>query len=68
MTLEELRQSTAATVTIADTSSVLGVDPRTVSHAIANGELPAIKVGRRILIVRERLVAMLTVESTDEVA
>jgi excisionase family DNA binding protein len=57
--LEELRASRAAVVTIAQAATVLGIDVRTVSRAIRNGELPALRLGRRLLIPRLRLLACL---------
>jgi excisionase family DNA binding protein len=59
MTLDELRASTSAVLTVADTAELLDVDPRTVLRGCDAGQLPSIKVGRRVLIVRERLLAML---------
>ena len=55
MDLEELRASRAAVVTIAEAAAVLGIDVRTVSRAIRNGELPALRLGRRLLIPRLQL-------------
>ncbi|GAA2850295.1 hypothetical protein GCM10010472_04190 [Pseudonocardia halophobica] len=57
--LNWLRQSTDATVTLADCARLLHLDPRTVSRAIEDGQLPSIKVGRRILIPRLPLLQML---------
>lgn len=55
-----LQNSTAATITVADTAEVMGVDPRTVGRGIDEGAIPAVKVGRRVLIPRLRLLAILT--------
>lgn len=63
MTLDELKASTSATVSMAAVASLLEVDERTVSHACDVGDIPVMKVGRRRLIPRERLLAMLTVET-----
>jgi excisionase family DNA binding protein len=57
-----LQESTAATVTIAATAEVLDVDERTVTRAIQDGQLPAVRVGRRWLIPRLRLLALLVNE------
>jgi excisionase family DNA binding protein len=57
--LEDLRASRAAVVTIAQAAAILGVDTRTVSRAIHNGELPALRLGRRLLIPRLPLLACL---------
>jgi excisionase family DNA binding protein len=59
MDLVELRASRSAVVTISDAAAVLGVDARTVSRAVQNGELPALRVGRRLLIPRLLLLACL---------
>jgi excisionase family DNA binding protein len=64
-TIDDLRASKAATLSIAQTTRVLAdldgnqLDERTVLRAAERGQLPSIKVGRRVLIVRERLLAML---------
>jgi excisionase family DNA binding protein len=59
--LDELRISRAAVVTVAQAASVFGVDVRTVTRAIENGELPALRLGRRVLIPRLPLLAALGV-------
>jgi excisionase family DNA binding protein len=57
--LDELMASRAAVVTVAQAASVLGVDVRTVSRAVQVGELPVLRLGRRILIPRLRLLELL---------
>jgi excisionase family DNA binding protein len=59
--LQELRVSRTAVVTVAQAASVLGVDVRTVSRAIENGDLPALRLGRRVLVPRLPLLAALGV-------
>jgi excisionase family DNA binding protein len=66
--LDELRASRSAVVTIADVATVLGIDARTVSRAVQNGELPALRVGRRILIPRLLLLACLGAAESPRVA
>ena len=61
MNLDELRISQAAVVTVAQAASVFGVDVRTVARAIENGEPPALRLGRRVLIRRLPLLAALGV-------
>ena len=65
MDLEELRISRAAVVTVAQAAAVFGVDVRTVARAIENGELPALRLGRRVLIPRLPLLAALGVVVDD---
>ena len=60
MDMDELRISRAAVVTVAQAASVFG-DVRTVSRAIENGELPSVRLGRRVLIPRLPLLAVLGV-------
>lgn len=68
MTLDELRSSTAPVLNIQQTCDVFEdlegerPDPRTVRRACERGQLPAVYVGRRIFVVRERLLAMLSAE------
>ena len=50
LTLDDLIASRAAVVTVAQAASVFGVDVRTVTRAIENGALPAVRLGRRVLI------------------
>jgi excisionase family DNA binding protein len=63
--LDELRISRAAVVTVAQAASVFGVDVRTVTRAIDNGELPALRLGRRVLIPRLPLLAALGIRVED---
>ena len=65
MNLEDLRASGSAVVTVAQAASVFGVDVRTVARAIENGELPAVRLGRRVLIPRLPLLAVLGVAVDD---
>jgi excisionase family DNA binding protein len=57
--LHWLQTTTAATITRADAAELLGVDQRTVTRAIIDGQLPSLRVGRRVLIPRVPLLARL---------
>jgi len=57
-TLQDARNSSAATLTRAQVARLMDVDPRTVTTAIKNGALPSIRLGRRVLIPRERFLSM----------
>jgi excisionase family DNA binding protein len=57
-TIETLRESASATITRGEAAAVLGVDPRTVSAGIREGNIPSIKIGRRVLIPRVRFLSM----------
>ena len=68
MDLDELRASRSAVGTIADAAAVLGIDARTVSRAVQNGELPPLRVGRRLLIPRLLLLACLGATESPQAA
>ncbi|WP_403023149.1 helix-turn-helix domain-containing protein [Salinibacterium sp. GXW1014] len=58
VTLADARSADTAALTIAEAARVLGVDPRTVSASAAAGELPSVRIGRRVLIPREPFLAL----------
>lgn len=57
-TLETIRRSNAAVITRADAAAALKIDPRTVSKGIKDGTIPSIRLGSRVLIPRERFLAL----------
>ena len=65
MTLEELRACTRAALTVTEVAEVFGLDPRTVRRACEDGQLPALYVGRRVLIPRDRLLSLLTAPNSS---
>ena len=65
MNLDDLRTSRSAVVTVSQAASVFGVDVRTVTRAIENGELQAVRLGRRVLFPRLPLLAALGVEGDE---
>jgi excisionase family DNA binding protein len=50
------------TYSIAECAAVLKVSRRTVSNAIHNGQLPAVRIGGRVLISRAVVAAMFAPE------
>ncbi|QNG38734.1 helix-turn-helix domain-containing protein [Geodermatophilaceae bacterium NBWT11] len=68
MDLDDLVKSKAAVVTVAEVAELLGVDVRTVTRAMNNGDLPALRVGRRLLVPRLPLLAHLGVPDTGPAA
>jgi excisionase family DNA binding protein len=66
--LDDLKVSRAAVVSISDAAELLGIDARTVSRAMQNGELPALRVGRRLLIPRLPFLACLGISDGGESA
>jgi excisionase family DNA binding protein len=57
--LEQARRSQVAALTITETAQLLQVDVRTVSRACEEGQLPHLRIGRRLLIPRLPLLALL---------
>lgn len=65
LTLAAARASDRATITIREVAELSGVDPRTVSGALSvnGGEIPARRIGRRIVIPRAAFLAWFEGES-----
>lgn len=64
--LDWLRNTKSAAATRNQTAQVLNIDPRTVTRAIKNGELPSVKIGGRVLIPTAALRRLLGVEETTK--
>jgi excisionase family DNA binding protein len=54
VTVEMLRESRSLVITRAEAAAALGVDPRTVTAGVENGSIPSVKLGRRVVIPREK--------------
>jgi len=59
MNLDDVRHSKAAALTVTETADVLQVDVRTVSRACDEGQIPSLRIGRRLLIPRLPLLTLL---------
>ena len=57
-TIDTLRGSRSLVITRTDAAAALGVDPRTVTAGIDNGTIPSVKLGRRVLIPREKFLRL----------
>ncbi len=55
----------AAVLTIQETARLLRISRQSAYQAVRTGELPTVKIGRRILVPRHRLEAMLGDTSDD---
>ena len=60
----ELRTTDREVLNRAEVAALLAVDPRTVDHAIGDGTIPAVRLGRRVLIPRRPFLEVFGVEST----
>lgn len=58
LTLTTIKTWSKAALNRREVAEVLEVDVRTVSYAIERGEIPAIKIGRRVLVPREKFIAL----------
>jgi excisionase family DNA binding protein len=58
---EEFLLNPAVVATVAAVAGVLDVDERTVRRACEDGQIPSIRVGRRLLIPRDKFVALFAV-------
>ena len=67
-TLDDWRASRDAVVTRVVVAAVLGVDPRTVTAAIAAGTIPSIRLGSRVVVPREKFLALFDVEDDARLA
>jgi len=57
--MQSTTDATPATYTVAETARLLGVHEQTVRAAIAHGELPVVRIGRRQLVARAVLERLL---------
>lgn len=62
LTLDEVRASECAVISVKDAATLLACNPRTVTAALSihGGDIPARRVGRRVVIPREPFLAWLT--------
>ncbi len=58
ITMDQLRESRSLIITRTEAAHALGVDPRTVTAGIDNGTIPAVKLGRRVVIPREKFLRL----------
>jgi excisionase family DNA binding protein len=59
ITLDWVKKSNAAALTRQQVAELFDCDARTISRGIEDGSIPSIKLGRRVLIPREQLLALL---------
>lgn len=65
MTPAELLDSGRVVLNVSEAAVVLGVDRRTVSRGITDGELPAVRLGRRVLVPVAGLRLLLGLDSGE---
>jgi len=58
LTIETLRNARSLVITRTEAAQALGADPRTITAGIENGTLPSVKLGRRVVIPREKFLRL----------
>ena len=58
VTIEMLRNSRSLVITRTEAAHALGVDPRTVTAEIESGTIPSVRIGRRVVIPREKFLRL----------
>ena len=58
VTIDMLRASRSLVITRTEAAQALGVDPRTVTAGIENGTIPSVRLGRRVVIPREKFLRL----------
>lgn len=56
--MDDLRKRRSLVITRKEAAEALGVDPRTITTSIHEGSIPSVKLGRRIVIPREKFLAL----------
>ena len=56
--IDDLRRRHSLVITRQEAAEALGVDPRTVTVGIEDGTIPSVKVGRRVVIPREKFLRL----------
>lgn len=56
--LDDLRKRRSLVITRKEAAEALGVDPRTITTSINDGTIPSVKLGRKVVIPREKFLAL----------
>ncbi len=56
--MEDLRRRRSLVITRKEAAEALGVDPRTITTSINEGTIPSVRLGRRVVIPREKFLAL----------
>lgn len=56
--IDDLRRRRSLVITRLEAAQALGVDPRTVTVGIEDGTIPSVRIGRRVVIPREKFLRL----------
>jgi len=55
-----------ATMSVEEAAAILGISRNSAFRAVKAGDLPSIRIGRRVLVPRNRLLRLLDEPTTDD--
>ena len=64
--IDDLRRRRILVITRQEAAEALGVDPRTITVGIEDGTIPSVKIGRRVVIPREKFLALFADDTTAD--
>lgn len=64
--VDDFRKRRSLVITRKEAAEALGVDPRTITVSIEDGTIPSVKLARRVVIPREKFLALFASETTSE--
>ncbi|GEB94207.1 helix-turn-helix domain-containing protein [Microbacterium lacticum] len=64
--IDDLRRLRSLVITRQEAAEALGVDPRTITVGIEDGTIPSVKIGRRVVIPREKFLARFADDTTAD--
>ncbi|WP_447942862.1 helix-turn-helix domain-containing protein [Microbacterium aurum] len=64
--IDDLRRRRSLVITRQEAAEALGVDPRKITVGIEDGTIPSVKIGRRVVIPREKFLALFADDTTAD--
>ncbi|WP_454151039.1 helix-turn-helix domain-containing protein [Microbacterium lacticum] len=64
--IDDLRGRRSLVITRQEAAQALGVDPRTITVGIEEGTIPSVKLGRRVVIPREKFLSLFADDTTAD--
>lgn len=64
--IDDLRRRRSLVISRREAAEALGVDPRNITVGIEDGTIPSVKIGRRVVIPREKFLALFADDTTAD--